>query len=270
MTILRLIGIFILNTIGVLVIGCTEQKDPNEPVTAYIPAEISDKVYVATFPRCNQNDANDLNKFSTKKLVLNFQAETFSGNVFGDFYCPSEDLGKVFRVEIDPLYELEGKVVTGENYFYYTFPQESLLEESSHIERFYSDSSQEMLVIDGMSNQTSPLQLIFAKYSNEKLGPFHNYYNLYTILDNDFLLQYKVRIMNDDYNKRFDLNGYDTQFAQVFKDVIAANGRILDHPEIIQGFVDNNERVIEFFKAHRQIITKIEFDKINDADHTVE
>ena len=86
------------------------------------------------------------------------------------------------------------------------------------------------------------------------------------LLDNDFLLQYKVRIMKDDYNQRFNLSGYDTQFAQAFKDVIATEGRILEHPEIIQGFVDNNERVINFFKAHRQIITKAEFEEINNQD----
>ena len=266
MTMLRFIGIFILNTIGILVIGCTEPKDPNEPVTAYIPAEISDKVYVTTFPRCNHNDADDLDEFLTKSLVLNFQAETLSGNLSGEFHCPSEDLGKVFRVEVDPLYELNGKIVTGKEYFYYTFPPESLLEKTSNIERFYADSSQEMLVIDGMSNQTSPLQLIFAKYPNEKLGPFHNYYDLYTILDKDFLLQYKVRIMNDAYNQRFNLSGYNTQFAQAFKDVIAVDGRILEHPEIIQGFVDNNERVINFFKDHRQIVTQAEFDEINNSE----
>ena len=71
--------------------------------------------------------------------------------------------------------------------------------------------------------------------------------------------------MNDDYNQRFNLSGYNTQFAQDFQDIIAVNGRVLDHPEIIQGFVDNNERVIEFFKAHRKIISKAEFSEVNDS-----
>ncbi len=266
MTMLRFIGIFVLNTIGILVIGCTEPEDPNEPVTAYIPAEISDKVYVTTFPRCNHNDADDLDEFSTKSLVLNFQAETFSGNLSGDFHCPSEDLGKVFRATVMPLYKQSGSVVTGKNYFYYTFPPESLLEKTSNIERFYADSSQEMLVIDGMPHQTSPLKIMFMKYDEEGLGNFHNYYRLSTLLDNDFLLQYKIRIMNDDYNQRFNLSGYDTQFAQAFKDVIAVDGRILEHPEIIQGFVDNNERVINFFKDHRQIMTQAKFDEINNSE----
>ena len=240
--------------------GCDQSStSPGELVSAYIPAEISDKVYVTTFPRCNYNDAGDLDEFSIKNLVLNFQAKTFSGNVSGNFHCPSEDLGMVFRTTIRPLYEQNGTVVTGKDYFYYTFPQESLLEKTSNIERFYADSSQDMLVIDNMPNQTRPLKLMFMKYDEEGLGSFHNYYRLSTLLDNDFLLQYKIRIMNDDYNQRFNLSGYDTQFAQAFKDVIAVDGRILGHPEIIQGFVDNNERVIELLKAHTQITTYAEF-----------
>ncbi|WP_201600633.1 hypothetical protein [Psychrobacter submarinus] len=270
MTILRLIGIFILNTIGVLVIGCTEQKDPNEPVTAYILAEISDKVFVTTFPRCNYEDAYDLDEFSTKSVVFNFQAKTFSGNLNNEFHCPSEDLGMVFRTTILPLYKLEGKVVKDKSYFYFPYSRNKVLEQIPHVEYLRIDSTQAMLIIEGMQNQTSPLKLVFTTYDEEGLSSFHNYYRLYTLLDNDFELQYQIRIMNDDYNQRFNISGYDTQFAQAFKDVIAADGRVLDHPEIIQGFVDNNERVIEFFKAHGQIITKIEFDKINDADHTVE
>ncbi|CAN6959524.1 Lipoprotein [Psychrobacter okhotskensis] len=280
MTTLKFIGTFILSAIGILVTGCTEPKNPNELVTAYIPAEISDKVFVATFPRCNNNDAGDFNEFSTKHLRLKFQAKTFSGNPSNSYHCPSEKLGMVFYTDLRPLYrlidsnktdgEIVEKVVRGKDYFYNTFPPESLIEKTLNIERFYADSSQEMLVIDDMPNQTSPLKLMFMKYPNEKLSSFHNYYDLYTILDDDFLLKYRIRIMNDDYNQRFNLSGYDTQFAQAFKDVIAADGRVLDHPKIIQGFVDNNERVIEFFKAHRQIVTKTEFNKINDADHTIE
>lgn len=72
--------------------------------------------------------------------------------------------------------------------------------------------------------------------------------------------------MNNAYNQRFNLSGYDTQFAQAFKDVIAVDGRILEHPEIIQGFIDNNERVINFFKDHRQIMTQAEFDEINNSE----
>lgn len=251
----------------VLISGCNQPStSPDDLVIAYVPAEISDKVFVATFPRCNFEEANDLDEFSTKSVVFNFQAKTFSGNPSSEFHCPSEDLGMVFRTIIKPLYEQNGSVVTGKNYFYRTYPPESLLEKTSNIERFYSDSSQEMLVIDDMPNQTSPLKLMFMKYPNEKLGPFHNYYDLYTILDDDFLLKYRIRIMNDDYNQRFNLSGYDTQFAQDFKDVIAADGRVLDHPEIIQGFVDNNELVIEFFKDHRQIISKAEFNAINYSD----
>lgn len=76
--------------------------------------------------------------------------------------------------------------------------------------------------------------------------------------------------MNEAYNQRFNLNSNknDTKFAQEFKDVIISGGNILDHPEIIQGFVNNNEQVIKFFEAHREIITKAEFDKINNTNHT--
>ena len=240
-------------------------SSPDDLVSAYIPAEISDKVYVATFPRCNYNDAGDLDEFSTKSLVLNFQAKTFSGNVSGNFHCPSEDLGMVFRTSITPLYKRDNKVVKGKNYLYFPSSNNRALEGVPHIERFAISSTEDMLVIEGMSNQTSPLRLDFKKYHSGKFGSFHNYYDLYTLLDDDFELQYKIRIMNDDYNQRFNLSGYDTQFAQAFKDIIAVDGHILEHPEIIQGFVDNNERVINFFKDHRTIITQAEFDEINNS-----
>lgn len=133
MTTLKFIGTFILSAIGILVTGCTEPKNPNELVTAYIPAEISDKVFVATFPRCNNNDAGDFNEFSTKHLRLKFQAKTFSGNPSNSYHCPSEKLGMVFYTDLRPLYrlidsnktdgEIVEKVVRGKDYFYNTFPQ---------------------------------------------------------------------------------------------------------------------------------------------------
>jgi len=270
MTTLKFIGTFILNAIGILVTGCTEPKTPNELVTAYIPAEISDKVFVATFPRCNNNDAGDFNEFSTKHLRLKFQAKTFSGNPSNSYHCPSEKLGMVFYTDIRPLSKQNEQITKGKEYLYFPYYKDRVLEKVPHIEYFPIDYTQAMLIVDGMPNQTSPLKLMFTTYGEGGLGNFHNYYRLSTLLDDDFKLQYKIRIMNDDYNKRFNLSGYNTQFAQDFQDIIAVNGRVLDHPEIIQGFVDNNERVIEFFKAHRQIVTKTEFNKINDADHTIE
>lgn len=39
--------------------------------------------------------------------------------------------------------------------------------------------------------------------------------------------------MNDDYNQRFNISGYGTQFAQAFKkDVIAADGRMEIPPNL--------------------------------------
>ena len=260
-----------------MISGCSQSsRSPDDLVSVYIPAEISDKVFVATFPRCNNNDAGDLYEFSTKHLRLRFQAKTFSGNLSGSYHCPSEKLGMVFYTDLRPLYKLvdldkdDGevveKVVRGKDYFYFPYYEDRVLEKVPHIEYFPIDYTQAMLIVDGMPNQTSPMKLVFTTYGEGGLGSFHNYYQLSTLLDDDFKLQYKIRIMNDDYNQRFNLSGYNTQFAQDFQDIIAVNGRVLDHPEIIQGFVDNNERVIEFFKAHSQVISKAEFDEINNSD----
>ncbi len=258
---------YFLSLFGLFIITSCDQSStsPDDLVSAYILAEISDKVFVTTFPRCNYEDAYDLDEFSTKSVVFNFQAKTFSGNLNNEFHCPSEDLGMVFRTTILPLYKLEGKVVKDKSYFYFPYSRNKVLEQIPHVEYLRIDSTQAMLIIEGMQNQTSPLKLVFTTYDEEGLSSFHNYYRLYTLLDNDFELQYQIRIMNDDYNQRFNISGYDTQFAQAFKDVIAADGRVLDHPKIIQGFVDNNERVIEFFKAHRKIISKAEFSEVNDS-----
>ena len=269
--------------LSLIIMGCTNPEKATYPVKAYIPAEISDKVLVTTFPRCHYNhNTGDAYEFSTKMLRLNFQAKTFSGNVSDDFltnyHCPSEKLGMVFYTDLQPLYEkvekVDGqiikKVVRGKEYLYFPTSKQRIQQSIPHIDYFFVDSTQAMLIIDGMPNQTTPIKLVFTTYDGIGNSSFYNYYSIHTIIDSDFQIKYQIRIMNEAYNQRFNLNPNknDTKFAQEFKDVIISGGNILDHPEIIQGFVDNNEQVIKFFEAHREIITKAELDKINNTNHT--
>ena len=48
---------------------------------------------------------------------------------------------------------------------------------------------------------------------------------------------------------------YPTIKAIKFRDVIQRNENVLHHPELIQGFVDNNERVVKFINGH-SVLTK--------------
>ena len=66
---------------------------------------------------------------------------------------------------------------------------------------------------------------------------------------------YEFIILVPENRHGHNLPDYNTDFAEKFRDVIQSNGNVLDHSELTQGLVDNNERVVKFINGH-SVLTK--------------
>lgn len=92
-------------------------------------------------------------------------------------------------------------------------------------------------------------------YKNSEDSGFMQVYRITSFLSENFQIQYEV------YTSRWLKNvdqaftsQVDTQFTDDFRDVLQKQENILDHPEIIKQFIINNERVIQYVKAHSKEI----------------
>ena len=117
------------------------------------------------------------------------------------------------------------------------------------------NKSQDMLLINGMRNQTTPFELTYMKYDGSYNRPSSYSYSVLTVVRDKFYFQYEFIILVPENRHGHNLPDYNTDFAEKFRDVIQRNENVLHHPELIQGFVDNNERVVKFINGH-SVLTK--------------
>lgn len=67
---------------------------------------------------------------------------------------------------------------------------------------------------------------------------FRYYFNVRTILKGEYWLRYEVIATPKD----------PSQFAEKLRKIIEEDKNILDYPEVIAGFVENNEKIAAFLK----------------------
>ena len=129
------------------------------------------------------------------------------------------------------------------------------IEERPFVQKRFVNASQELLLINEMPNQSTPFTLTYFKYDGSIKSAPSYHYRVETIIQNKFYFQYEVFILVPENRYGHNLPDYNTDFAEKFRDVIQSNGNVLDHSELTQGFVDNNERVVKFINGH-SVLTK--------------
>ena len=129
-----------------------------------------------------------------------------------------------------------------------------MLEEKHSVQKRFVNAYQELLLINGMPNQTTPFTLTYMKYDGRINSTPSYTYRIETIIQDKFYFQYEISILVPENRHSHNLPDYNTDFAEKFRDVIQSNGNVLDHPELIQGFVDNNERIVKFINQHSVVV----------------
>lgn len=85
-----------------------------------------------------------------------------------------------------------------------------------------------------------PLSIVFTRFNADTPNSsFRYYFNIETILKGEYRLIYTV----------VAIEKMPSQFAEKFRSIIEKNENVLDHPEIISAFVENNEKIANFFES---------------------
>lgn len=231
------------------------------PITINIPSKISDDVLSITLPKCAlkiNEERFEKNDFEADSLTLLYDFYVYSGNLKNSFPCPTH-LGQGSIADINPIYPLADGQPILNGYDYLIKIDDALgkkvKSKNDFVELRNVDASQDMLLVNGMKNQTTPFQFDYMKYDGtiNSLTSYH--YDVETIIFDKFRMTYSFLILVPENRKHNNLSNHDTDFAEKFRDVVQSNGNVLEHPELIQGFVDNNERVVKFINGH-SVLTK--------------
>ena len=235
------------------------------PITIKIPSKISNDILSITLPKCafflneRERKALDKGELTTEKVVFNYDIYAYSGNINNKFECQAINPAG-FRVlnELQPIYPLSsGQVMSGYDYLekINDLLGKKIIEKKGKVQKRFVNKSQDMLLINGMPNQTIPFELTYMKYDGSYNRPSSYSYSVLTVVRDKFYFQYEFIILVPENKHGHNLPDYNTDFAEKFRDVIQRNENVLHHPKLIQGFVDNNERVVKFINGH-SVLTK--------------
>lgn len=259
--------LMMLLTGGMMIISCDIQKQKTvldrTPITVHIPSKISNDVLSITLPKCAfQLDQENVpnNNLTSNKAILTYNFLSYSGNLKNNFECTLDRSSGLYQSNyLQPIYPLaDGQPIYG-GYDYLTKTLKALgktvIDERPFVQKRFVNAYQEMLLINGMPNQTTPFTLTYFKYDGRVNATPTYHYGLETIIQDKYYFQYNVFILVPENRHGHNLPDYNTDFAEKFRDIIQSNKNVLDYPEVIQGFVDNNERVVRFINEH-SVITK--------------
>lgn len=262
----KICSLSILGAGGLMLGSCSfslsEQVLDKTPITINIPAKLSNDILSITLPRCAlkiNEERFEKNDFEADSLTLLYDFYVYSGNLKNIFPCPT-NLGQGSIAEIKPIYPLaDGQpIINGYDYFvkFDNALGRKVKSKNDFAELRNLDASQEMLLVNGMKNQTRPFQFDYMKYDGSVNSVTSYHYDVETIIFDKFRMTYSFLILIPENRKHHNLSNHDTDFAKKFRDVVQSNGNVLDHSELIQGFVDNNERVVKFIESNSKLSKK--------------
>lgn len=103
------------------------------------------------------------------------------------------------------------------------------------------------LSVGNFSNKKHDLIISYKPQNfNQPADWMYSFVEVETFLGNDFSIGYKVYLSKLLAKDPLSAGKYDNQFVEDFVQVIQRGDDILDHPEIIEKFIDNNERVMKY------------------------
>jgi len=241
-------------------------QDPLAPVQVTLSAAkgINSKL-ILRFPRCIYYSHFPLEEdVYRSSMYLQFPKSTFSGNIHNQYVCPLQKDGYVTDLDIRQTSSLHlgnGPHHPDHNDYwfrYYDNNGQGRIAKKNNMLLYWRGPNMQTLLIDEFPHKKHGLMIDFAPYSPQLEGSgFTKVFDITTFLSENFEVHYSVFtsdfLTNDDAAFTAKV---DNQFANDFYEVVQGNQDILDHPEIIERFIINNERVVAYIKAHVEEVKK--------------
>lgn len=233
-------------------------------ITVRIPSKVSGKKLEITLPRC-------MFGFSIKNKIIDgiveqkaaaiiFALPTLSGFPNDEeaiHRCP--DFSKpVVGLSFAPLSRniKAEKLEYGNHWFKRENYRFRLKEKKNNQELYYIGISgkQTMFVNKSEINQQD-LRIDFWPFDvRDEYNAFPHQIDIYSVLDEEFSVAYTVyssRFLHGKYKPPVNQNYFADGLIQIYKH----NESLLDHPEIQLGFIQNNNRILDYIHQHSKVVT---------------
>lgn len=255
-------AIFVLAIILIVLLMNYYSKIPRETkVEIGIKATSNDQILKINTLACHLTD--EYFKSGIKRRVyIQYPRLTFSGNIDQIYYCPDKKDGFITNLSIEaaPIggYQNLSREFNGNDYLknlIMILPDAELLGEKDNVQVYKTFSGIRILLKD-ISDKTLPFIIKYPLIEGNISSPFLYHYNIETLVGNDFMASYIVSADNNNEVTQGvpnDLAPFpiDAEFAREFHSILTIEGElgILSHPEIIQKFIENNEKVVRYIKS---------------------
>lgn len=222
--------------------------------TIYVKSKVSDLEMPITLPNCLVTNISNYDKTPEGKISgtgidmrverLAFSSSNFSANL----QCADEQTSKGVDIHaIDPITKEEEDLLKTDSFKYLLYEAKSVgsiyLNSKNNMDLYKVSPTQDGIFIKNKFIETSrPLSIVFTRFNADTPNSsFRYYFNIETILKGEYRLQYTVVANAKD----------SSQFAEKLRNLLEQDKNVLDYPEVIAGFVKNNERIAVFFESQQ-------------------
>ena len=233
-------------------------------ITVRIPSKVSDKKLEITLPRC-------MFGFSIKNKIIDGTVEQIGASIIfalptlsgfpndeeAIHRCP--DFSKpVVGLSFAPLSRniKAEKLEYGNHWFKRENYRFRLKEKKNNQELYYIGiSGKQTLFINKSETNQQDLRIDFWPFDvKDEYNAFPHQIDIYSVLDEEFSVAYTVyssRFLHGKYKPPVSQNYFADGLIQIYKH----NESLLDHPEIQLGFIQNNNRILDYIHQHSKVVT---------------
>lgn len=245
-----------------------KQVPGDTKVNVFIKAVNSDRVLKLSTRACHLADG-DFKRKITQWVYLKHTMLAFTGNINETYHCPVKKSSFIdnLGVQSAPIAGYDGLEGQFESYQYLKnistlLPNTKLLGSNDKLE-VYNSHGRITILLKNQPIGTHPMKIEHSQiHRGDVESTLLLYYNVRSLIGEDFMIEYKVAATDKVEVEANSPAAYpiDAGFAREFHHVLKTEGElgILNHPEIIDKFIENNEKVVRYVKS-----ISVEYD---DAD----
>lgn len=230
----------------------------HEPKTYYLQSKTSNQKLVITIPTCVLYDIYELpgkhqDKSAVYGIKMNVKHLAFSSPKFpNQLECRNkqdEQYGVGFAdiYALNPFSEEEKQLLKSNPFEYLIYFRKSVgatyLDNKNHMDLYKVSPVQDgIFVKKDFPGISRPLLIKFIRFNGEesdKNNSFRYAFSIDSTLKGGYNLNYEVYATPKD----------PSQFAEKLRNIIEDGKNVLDYPEVIAGFVENNERIADYFEG---------------------
>lgn len=240
-----------------------------ELITVSIPSMVSQTKLEITLPRCFFNEEEIKNEMHNNQIERTFIHLWYPLATFSDFpnnknyidQCPNSNqplIGLLIE-SLEPIKVGGQKQLLYGNYWlkYSNSTWPFRLEEERNNQALYTKGVGEKLftfVNQSDRNSEEDIQMEFwpNKPNNKQRPTFESQIDIRSVMKKEFNINYTVFASPIFHNSNPSIKG--AQFADDLLTIYQNNESLLDHPEVLDGFINNNNNILKYLNNHTKIV----------------